>query len=131
MVGGRDAQLVVVYAPAQNAFYTNFARRMYLACQEAGTITELVSSDLVHELPLEKIQRSSAVLVNPRDLVHDLPNKAPFYETMSKFRSRIMILAEAIETRWFSQQLNLPVSISAFVDVGFISQHGNFCLMGF
>lgn len=70
-------------------------------------------------------------MVNPWDLVYPLHNKVPFYETMSKFRSRIMVLAEAIETSWFSQQFNLPVSIDTFVDVGFISQKGKMRDHGF
>jgi len=122
MVAGQEARIVLVYAPAQNAFYVNFARRLYLACREGGIKAELVNSDSVHRLPPGQVQRSTAVLVNPRDLVSDLPDRAPFYETLPKFRSCIIVLAEAVETNWFAQQFRLPVPISALVDVGFVTQ---------
>jgi hypothetical protein len=122
MVADQDGQIILVFAPAQNAFYVNFAMRLYLACREGGIRAELVSSDSVHELPRVKAKRSTAVLVNPQDLVHDLPDSAPFYATMREFRDCIMVLAEAIETNWFSHQLRLPLPISAFVDVGFVPQ---------
>lgn len=131
MVDSKNAQIIVVYAPSQNAFYANFARRLFLACRETGVRAKLVSSDSVHNLPLREIRGSSAVLVNPWDLVHSLTSEAPFYETVSNFRNRIMILAEAIETRWFSHQFRLPVSIDAFVDVGFIPQKGKMKEYGF
>lgn len=121
----------MVYAPSQNAFYANFARRMFLACRQAGIRVDLVSSDALHKLPPERIREASAVLVNPRDLIQDLPHKKPFYDAVAGFRSRIMVLAEAIETRWFSLQLRMPMTIDAFIDVGFISQESKMKEYGF
>jgi hypothetical protein len=122
---------VLVYAPAQNAFYTNFARRLYLACREAGATVGLVSSDLVQKIPPDTVRSSIAILVNPRDLVHGLSDKRPFYETVDCFRNRMMVLAEAVETRWFSQQFDLPISIDSIVDVGFVSQASKMQQYGF
>jgi hypothetical protein len=122
MVAGQNGRIVLVYAPTQNAFYVKFARRMYLACREGGIRAELVSSDSVYRLPPGQVQRSTAVLVNPQDLVYSLPDRAPFYEALPRFRSCIMVLAEAVETNWFAHQFRLPVPISAFVDVGFVPQ---------
>jgi hypothetical protein len=122
MVDSQDGRIVLVYAPTQNAFYVNFARRLYLACREGGIRADLVSPDSVHRLPPGQVQRSTAILVNPQDLVYSLAEREPFYETLPKFRSCIMVLAEAVETNWFAHQFRLPVPISAFVDVGFVPQ---------
>jgi hypothetical protein len=131
MTSGQDCGIILVYAPAQNAFYTNLAKRLFLACREAGARVKLVSSDSMHRLSSEEIRGSSAVLVNPLDLIHDLSDRKEFYRTISKFQERIMILAEAIETRWFSQQFSLPVSINTLVDVGFVSQQSKMKDHGF
>lgn len=115
-------KIILVHATIQNAFYSDLARRLLLACRQIGIATDLISSDAIHKVPSWVAREASLVLVNPYDLVHNLPNREPFYEAISGFRSRIMVLAEAVETSWFSNQLELPVAIDTFVDVGFLPQ---------
>lgn len=122
VAGNGDFQVMVVYAPTQNAFYRSFAQRLFLACREVGPSVKLVSSDSISGLSADEIKNSSALLVNPRDLLFRLADRELFLKALSGFRRRIMVLAEAVETKWFSHQLTLPISFDGFVDVGFVPQ---------
>ncbi len=131
MTVAENARVALIYAPTQNAFYTSFAKRIFLACREAGIAADLVDSSVMHELPLEKVRDANAFLINPRDLIQDVPDRGAFYKVLSRFRSRVMVLAEAVETKWFSFQFTLPMKLDALIDVGFVSQEGKMKELGY
>lgn len=121
---------MLVYAPGQNALYANLARRLLLACLEAGARAGLVNSKQLHELPAEEIKDSHLVLVSPLDLVRPLTDRAAFFEALSRARKRIVVLAEALETGEFSGQLRLPISVDVLLDVGFVPQKHKLAELG-
>ena len=65
---------------------------------------------------------TTLLIVNPWECVHELPRVQTFYKQLAKAGKRLMVLAEAIEVKWFDRQLNLPIEYDAFIDVGFVSQ---------
>ena len=115
-------QILIVYSTKSNVFYEMLARRLATACEESSWEARLCTSTEISDLDADQLEEATLALINPVDCAYKIGDAAKYFSRLSSARRRIMVLAEAVETRWFENQLRLPVSYDAFIDVGFVSQ---------
>lgn len=113
---------IIVYPYAGSVFHQDLARRLHKACQENSTAAHLYSSAEFRDVDPASLRGTTLLIVNPWECVHELPGVSTFYEQLAKADKRLMVLAEAIEVKWFDRQFSLPIEYDAFIDVGFVSQ---------
>jgi len=106
---------VVVFPEQGNLFYRALAQRVVTAASECGIDVELrAAGDLG-----DGIAGCTALLVNPSECAL---SGEPFVSGARAFGTRIAVLAESVDTRWYRNQLATGVSLDAILDVGFVEQ---------
>lgn len=70
----------------------------------------------------DRIASVTVAVVSPWECVRWIASKEKFLSQIALARKRILVLAEAVETGWFTRQFELPVQYDALIDVGFASQ---------
>lgn len=113
---------MIIYPYAGSVFHQDLARRLHRACAENSTTVELYSSAELRDMDPSRLPGTTLLIVNPWECVHELPRVHTFYEQLAKAGKRLMVLAEAVEVKWFDRQFDLPIEYDAFIDVGFVSQ---------
>lgn len=118
----RPSQLFIIYSNNANAFYKELAQRLATACNESGRAARLTTAaELIH-MGHSELKDATLAVVNPFECFHWVIDKEALSARLRMVHRKLMVLAEAIETRWFEDQFRLPVSFDALVDVGFHSQ---------
>lgn len=113
---------IVVYPSAGSVFYKDLGRRLARACEEISLPVTSCSSAELRDMDNTSLQDATLLIVNPWECAHELVDKPKFYERLAGARKRVMVLAEAVEFRWFDAQFDLPITYDALIDVGFASQ---------
>ena len=93
-----------------------------MACVEGSREVVLCAAAELESMDTEQLEDSTVALVNPSECTLGLGNVKEFLSRISVARKRVMVLAEAIENRWFKVQFRLPIRYDAVIDVGFLSQ---------
>lgn len=115
-------RLLIVYPGLGNIFYETLARRLAAACAEGSLEATLCAAAELGGVDKEQLECSTVALVNPSECAIGLGNVEEFFSRISVARKKVMVLAEAVENRWFKVQFQLPIRYDAVIDVGFVSQ---------
>lgn len=115
-------QLLIVYSGAANVFYEGLARRLAEACKENSWEVSLRAASELNNVSADRLRDATLVVVNPSECSYRVGDAEGFFSRLSAARKRVMILAEAIENKWFEAQFRLPVRYDLLIDVGFTSQ---------
>lgn len=115
-------QLLIVYPATGSVFHEGLARRLATARRERSEGTLVCSSAEVRDMDADRIAHMAVAIVSPWECVRGITGKEKFFSRLSAARRRILVLAEAVETKWFTWQFHMPVQYDALFDVGFISQ---------
>ncbi len=116
------ARFLIVYPSAGNIFYEHLSRRLAAACVEGSREVTLCAAAELGGMEKGWLEDATLALVNPSECTLGLSNTGEFISRISVARKKVMVLAEAIENRWFKGQFRLPISYDAVIDVGFVSQ---------
>ncbi|MGF1472186.1 MAG: hypothetical protein ACFB50_10660 [Rubrobacteraceae bacterium] len=114
--------LEIIFSEDGNIFYQELASRIATACEEISYPAKLRSAQEIERLAKEDLQERVAVLVMPSECLISVGNSREFLSAVASAKKRILLLAEAMEDKWWEAQFQLPVEYDAFVDVGFVSQ---------
>jgi hypothetical protein len=112
----RASPTFVVRPEQGHSFYRDLADRLYGAMSEFAIELKLISPS---DLP-ENLGDARLIIVNP---VECALSGGSFIARASAARSRIMALAESVETKWYEDQFKVGLRFDAVLDVGFTPQH--------
>jgi hypothetical protein len=117
------SDITVLYPEAGNAFYQGLASRLVEALKELEGSRSTCGRPY-GELPVGDEARGRladvALLVNPREWL--ATSKGRPLPDLTWARRRILVLAEAVETKWFASQFDLGIRFDGVLDIGFVSQ---------
>lgn len=114
--------MLIVYPAWGSAFHEGLARRLATARREGSEETHVCSSAEMRDMDTERIANATVAVVSPWECARWITGKEKFFSQLSVAHKRILILAEAVETGWFTRQFELPVRYDVLIDVGFASQ---------
>lgn len=118
----RPDRFLLVYSTTSNVFYAALAQRLLAACKENSLPVELCAATQLGSMSVDRLTDTTLILVNPVDCAHRVSHAKRFFARVSAAKSRLLVLAEAVETKWFENQFRLPIQYDAMIDVGFVSQ---------
>jgi hypothetical protein len=113
---------VIVYPDGGSVFHEKLARRLGAAAEEGSQEALVRSSAEVCEMDGEQLALTTLGIVSPWECAQFIGSKEKLFSRLSVAKKRVMILAEAVEAKWFGLQFRLPVRYDALIDVGFASQ---------
>lgn len=114
--------MLIVYPFEGSAFHEGLARRLATAHGENFKDTLVCSSAEVQDMDEGQLTDMTLAVLSPWECVRRITNRERFFSRLSAARKRILVLAEAVETKWFTWQFQMPIQYDALFDVGFISQ---------
>jgi len=129
-----EHQLLIVHPSSGGIFYQELSRRLFTACkEELREEVALCSSRELRNMTTDRLSSATLAVVNPVECAATSNDSSGWCAATSSVRSaffsklalgykRIMVLAEAVESKRYRQQFRVPVNFNALFDVGFVSQ---------
>ena len=114
--------LEIIFPEDGNILYQELASRIATACKEISYPAKLRSAQEIARLAKEDLKERVVILVMPSECLVSVEDGREFFSRVASAKKRILLLAEAVEDKWWEAQFQIPLEYDAVVDVGFISQ---------